>query len=179
MTREFFAIASVIVRVRRAVGIAFKGDCRHGDGWSLKQVLFKVVVLRFSLSQVEPPAIVVNDDGEAVCQMSLSKSCAFCSRVYRDWWRNKIDATMGAQLRVAEAACWVQGCRSLRMTRFADGSRDCNINSRQRVRYSARRACMGSILAARRQGTKVAATAARAKIATTGRMTERSVALVP
>ena len=76
-TREFFAIASVIVHVSRAVGIAFKGDCRHGDGWSLKQFLFKGVVLRFSLSQVEPPAIVVNDDGDAVCQISLLKSCVF------------------------------------------------------------------------------------------------------
>ena len=65
-TGEFFAIARVVVRVRRAVGIAFKSDCRHGDGWSLKQFLFKVVVLRFSLSQVEPPAIVVNDDGDVI-----------------------------------------------------------------------------------------------------------------
>lgn len=37
---------------------------------------------------------------------------------------------------------------------------------------------MGSIFAARRQGTKVAATAAMAKIATTGRITVRSVGLV-
>jgi hypothetical protein len=44
--------------------------------------------------------------------------------------------------------------------------------------YSVRRASIGSIFAARRQGSEVAMTAVMAKIAMTGRMTDRSVGLV-
>ena len=45
----------------------------------------------------------------------------------------------------------------------------------KRLVYSVRRASMGSIFAARRQGRAVAAMAATAKRRTTGSMTERSV----
>jgi hypothetical protein len=59
------------------------------------------------------------------------------------------------------------------MTRFLCGeSRDWN-------RYSVRRASIGSIFAARRQGTKVAATAAMAKMQRMGRIRDKSVGEVP
>jgi hypothetical protein len=37
--------------MRRAVGVAFHGDRRHGDHGAFGEALFKVVLLRFTLSE--------------------------------------------------------------------------------------------------------------------------------
>ena len=52
--------------MRRAIGVAFKGDGGHGDGGEFGQPLFQFVVFRLARSQTKPPAIVVDHDGDMV-----------------------------------------------------------------------------------------------------------------
>ena len=54
------------VRMRRAVGIAFERDRRHGDHRACREPLFQLVILRLALGQAEPPAIVVDDDIDVI-----------------------------------------------------------------------------------------------------------------
>ncbi len=63
---EFFAIAAVVVCVWCAVSIALKHDCGHRDNRTLKEPLFKVVIPGFPLSQVETPAVVMDDYGNVI-----------------------------------------------------------------------------------------------------------------
>ena len=49
-----------------AVGIAFHGDGRHGDHRCLREPLFQIVVARLTLGQAEPPAVVMDSNGDVV-----------------------------------------------------------------------------------------------------------------
>src|SRR5215469_16554850 len=54
------------VRVRRPVGITFKGDCRHVDERGCGQSLLQAVEFRLALSEAEAPAVIVDHDGDMI-----------------------------------------------------------------------------------------------------------------
>lgn len=53
-------------RMRRAIGVTFHRDGRHGDVRRLGQSLFQCLILRFALDQAQAPAIVENRDRDMV-----------------------------------------------------------------------------------------------------------------
>ena len=53
-------------RVRRAIGIAFKRDRRHGDDRTGREPILEGVIGRLAFSQTEAPAIVVDDDVDVI-----------------------------------------------------------------------------------------------------------------
>ena len=63
--REFFGIGTG-VRVWRTVGVTFKGNGRHGDGGRFRKPLVQMEILRFAVSQAEPPAVVMDDDRHVI-----------------------------------------------------------------------------------------------------------------
>jgi hypothetical protein len=46
----------------RPIGITFNGNGRHGDDWAFGKPLFQIVIFRVAFSQVEAPAIIMDDD---------------------------------------------------------------------------------------------------------------------
>ena len=54
------------VRMRCPVGIAFEGDGGNGDDGKFGQPLFELVVFRLARGKAEPPAIVVDHDGDMI-----------------------------------------------------------------------------------------------------------------
>src|SRR3984957_18012324 len=48
--------------MRRTVGVAFHGNCGHGDRRKCGQALFEVVIFPLTFRQAKPPAIVVHHD---------------------------------------------------------------------------------------------------------------------
>src|SRR5215207_3950229 len=48
--------------MRRAVGVALEGDGGHGYDWSLGKPLFQIRVFRLTLSQSQPPTVIVDHD---------------------------------------------------------------------------------------------------------------------
>ena len=93
---EFLGVGAGL-RVRRAVGVAFQRDGRHGDDRECGEPLFQIVIFRLAFSQTEPPAVIVDRrwrrdpdcrrpprcdrtwhrrtsiSAKRVCQMSLAK----------------------------------------------------------------------------------------------------------
>jgi hypothetical protein len=63
--REFLGVGTAL-RVRCAGGVVLKGNGRHGDDRNLGKLLFQIVVFRLAFSQPEPPAIIMDDDGNVV-----------------------------------------------------------------------------------------------------------------
>src|SRR5690242_8374623 len=53
-------------RVRCAVGVTFEGDRRNGDDRTRGQPPFEIVVSFLAVGQAEPPAVVVDHDGDVV-----------------------------------------------------------------------------------------------------------------
>ena len=54
------------IGMRRTVGVTFKGDRGHRDHGTCRQVLFELVVLRFSIGQAETPAVVVDHHAHVI-----------------------------------------------------------------------------------------------------------------
>ena len=54
------------VRMRRAVGVAFQRDGRHGDDRTCGEPLFQLVIPRLARRQAEPPAVVVDHDADVI-----------------------------------------------------------------------------------------------------------------
>ena len=52
--------------MRRAVGVAFQRDRRHGDHRALGEAPLQLVVSRLALRQAQPPAVIVDHDGDVV-----------------------------------------------------------------------------------------------------------------
>ena len=52
--------------MRRAVGVAFERDRRHGDDGRLGQAALQRVVLRLAVAQADPPAVVVDHDRHVI-----------------------------------------------------------------------------------------------------------------
>ena len=63
--REFLGIGTR-VRMRRAIGIAFEGDGGHRDDRAFGKPLVQIVIFRLAFSQSEPPAIVMDHDGDMI-----------------------------------------------------------------------------------------------------------------
>ena len=63
--RELAAIGCGF-RMRRAVGVAFHGDGGHGDDRPFGELLFQIVVFRLAVGEAEPPAVIVDHDGDVV-----------------------------------------------------------------------------------------------------------------
>ena len=63
--REFFGIRTGI-RVRSSISIPFEGDGGHADDRTLGKPHFQIVIFRLALGKTEPPAVVMNDDGDVV-----------------------------------------------------------------------------------------------------------------
>ena len=62
---ELLAV-DIAVRVGRAIGIAFKGDCRNSDDRTRCQLVLERVVFRIALCDADPPAVVMYHDGNVV-----------------------------------------------------------------------------------------------------------------
>jgi hypothetical protein len=52
--------------MRRSVGIALQRDRRDADRWSGCESLFHCVILLLTLSQAEPPTVVVDHDIDVI-----------------------------------------------------------------------------------------------------------------
>ena len=63
--REFAAIGCG-VGMGRAVGVAFHGDRGYCDDGPLGEFLFQIVVFPLAVGEVEPPAVIVDHDGDVV-----------------------------------------------------------------------------------------------------------------
>ena len=63
--REFLGIGTG-TRVWCTIGITFKGNGGHGDDRTFGQPLFQIVVFRLAFSQAEPPAVIMDGDGDMV-----------------------------------------------------------------------------------------------------------------
>ena len=62
---EFLGIGAG-VRVWCAIGITFKGDGGHGDDRTFGKPLFQIVIFRLAFSQAEPPAVIMDHDGDVI-----------------------------------------------------------------------------------------------------------------
>src|ERR1700730_12950683 len=65
LARELLGISAGF-QVWRAIGIAFEGNRGHADDWCFGQLLFQIAVLGFTLSQPEPPPIVMDHDDDVI-----------------------------------------------------------------------------------------------------------------
>src|SRR5258705_11036311 len=65
LAREFLGVGAGL-RMRRAVGVAFHGDGRHGDDREFGKPLFQGVELRLAFRETKPPTVVVNRDGDMI-----------------------------------------------------------------------------------------------------------------
>ena len=52
--------------MRRAVGVAFQGDGRHGDDGRCGELLFEIDIFRLALGEAQAPAVIVDDDRDMV-----------------------------------------------------------------------------------------------------------------
>src|ERR1051326_5526857 len=52
--------------MRRSVGITFKGDRWYDNNWTFDESFFEIVIFRLAFSHTDPPAVVVNHDGDVV-----------------------------------------------------------------------------------------------------------------
>src|ERR1035438_3533131 len=83
------------VRVRGAIGIALKRDRRDGDGWAFGQLPFQVVVLRFAGGQPNPPAVVVDYDGDVVRVVEGRCGAIKCRIIEVPLWRSGLPNELG------------------------------------------------------------------------------------
>ena len=60
--------------MRCPVRITFKGDRRYGNHRTFRKPLFQIVIFRFTLGDADPPAIIMDRDGNMVRVVELSKS---------------------------------------------------------------------------------------------------------
>src|ERR1700722_12296659 len=65
LAREFVAVRRWR-EMRGAIRIAFHGDGREGDRRAGEKLVLELVVLRLTLSHIDPPAVVVDHDGDVV-----------------------------------------------------------------------------------------------------------------
>jgi len=54
------------VRMRCAVGVAFKRNGGHGDARAFGKPFIQIVIFGIAFSQAEPPAIIMNYDGDMI-----------------------------------------------------------------------------------------------------------------
>src|SRR5262245_53750528 len=65
LARELLSVGAG-VRMRCAVGITLESDGWHSDHRKLGKLLLQIIKLRLALRKTEPPAVVVNDDGDMI-----------------------------------------------------------------------------------------------------------------
>src|SRR5258708_16506728 len=87
--REFPGIGTG-VRVWCPIGIAFQVNGGHGDVRTFGEPLFQIVVLWVSLSQSEPPAIIMDHDADMI--RIVKGRCAAIERgvVEVPFWRSDL-----------------------------------------------------------------------------------------
>ena len=61
-----------------AIGIAFEGNGRHRNDGVFGKPLFQIVILRLALSEVEPPAVVMDHDADVIrvverCRVAIER----------------------------------------------------------------------------------------------------------
>ena len=61
LAREFLRVGTWL-RVRRAVGIAFKSNRGYSDHWARGETLFEIIIFRLTFSQAKTPTVIVNHD---------------------------------------------------------------------------------------------------------------------
>src|SRR5262245_50073303 len=52
--------------MRRAIGVTFESNGRHGYDGTFRKSLFQIVELRFAFGEVEPPAVVMDRDSDVI-----------------------------------------------------------------------------------------------------------------
>ena len=60
------------------IGIAFKSDGRHGDDRTRGEALFEIVIFGLAFRQAEPPAVIMDDDGDVI--RVVKRPCAAIKR---------------------------------------------------------------------------------------------------
>src|ERR1700752_1540651 len=50
------------IRMRRAIGIAFQGNCRNGDDRTVSEPLLQIVITRLAFNEAKTPTVIVNHD---------------------------------------------------------------------------------------------------------------------
>ena len=133
---EFLGVGTG-VRVGCAIGITFKGDGGHGDDREFGKPLFQLVVFRLAFGQTEPPAVVMDHDGDVIrvvegrraaiergiVELPLRRSdlpnelrelapVFFVAERARARWQNRTDTTIRARPSAAAASCRLPGSRS-------------------------------------------------------------------
>ena len=92
--REFLGIRTG-VRVRRPIGIPFKGDGGHGDDQTLGKPLFQFVVFLLAFCQTKAQAIVMNYDADMIrivqrCRAAIERGVIGIPR-----WRSYLPDELG------------------------------------------------------------------------------------
>jgi hypothetical protein len=65
-------------RMRCAIGITLNGDGRHGNDRRIDKSLFHIVIFRLALSEIEPPAVIMDCNGDVIriferCRASVER----------------------------------------------------------------------------------------------------------
>ncbi len=81
--------------MRRAIGIAFHGDSRHGDDRALSEPLLQIVISRLAFNEAKTPTVIVNHDLSMI--RILEGSCAAIERgiVEVPFWRSELPNELG------------------------------------------------------------------------------------
>jgi hypothetical protein len=67
--------------MRGAIGVAFEGDCRHGDRRPFGEPLLQIVVFRLAFGQSESPAVVVDHDLDVIRVVERRRAAIECGVV--------------------------------------------------------------------------------------------------
>jgi hypothetical protein len=81
--------------MRRAIGIAFHGNCRHGDDRGLSEPLLQIVISRLAVNEAKTPTVIVNYDLSMI--RILEGRCAAIERgiVEVPFWRSELPNELG------------------------------------------------------------------------------------
>src|SRR5437762_5687707 len=60
------------------IGIALERNSGHGDDRTLRKSLFQIVILRLAFSEAEPPAIIVDHDGDVIRIIERCRAAVEC-----------------------------------------------------------------------------------------------------
>src|SRR6185295_3716255 len=91
---EFLRIRTGI-RMRRAIGIAFHGNCRHGYDRTCSELLLQIVISRLAVNDAKTPPVIVNHDLSMI--RILEGRCAAIERgiVEVPFWRSLLPNELG------------------------------------------------------------------------------------
>src|SRR5215472_15866898 len=87
LARKFLGVRTG-VRVWCAIDVTFQGDGRHGDGRSLGELLFYIIIFGLACSQAEPPAVIVNHNAHMIRIVERRRCTLECRVIERPLGRS-------------------------------------------------------------------------------------------